>query len=360
MSTERLSSTSSVRPREDRIAQSPESPSAFRSSEASVPRLPGGAKRVVTPAVVGNAWRSPASEWDEEEAGTARTTEIGEPPPSLLNPDQAVLLRMEGAEAGRVYSLGDGCYDLGRLAENAVVIDDADVSRHHARVWWRDGRHVIEDRGSRNGTYVQGRRIKCAELSGGDLIQLGPRTSLRYERMDRRQEALLKQLYESSTRDGLTGAFNRKYYNDRLAAEVAFARRHGTQLGLILLDLDHFKGVNDRYGHPAGDVVLRHVAAGVAQQLRSEDLFARIGGEEFAVVLRGIPLHGCVHLAERLRAVSEALPVVLDGRVLHVTMSLGCAVLMGDRVSATELTSMADERLYEAKRGGRNRVVPAP
>jgi two-component system, cell cycle response regulator len=356
MNSERQPVLSSMEPREERAAQLPDAPTAFRAPEAGGPR----SKRALTPAARTNVWQTSTSEWDEEEPGTARATEIGEPPPSLLTQDQAVLLRMEGAEAGRVYSLGDGCYELGRLAENAVAIDDADVSRHHARIWWRDGRHVIEDRGSRNGTYVQGRLIKCAELSGGDLIQLGPRTSLRYECMDRRQEALLKQLYESSTRDGLTGAFNRKYYNDRLAGEVAFARRHATQIGLILFDIDHFKSVNDRYGHPAGDVVLRQLAARVTQQLRSEDLFARIGGEEFAVVLRGIPLHGCVHLAERLRAVAAAQPIVVDGRALHVTMSLGCAVLAGDTVSATELTSMADERLYEAKRGGRNRVVPTP
>jgi two-component system cell cycle response regulator len=360
MSTERLPFVSSVEPREDRAAQLPESPSVVRSPEANAPRSERGLRRVATPAVRTSTWQSHASEWEEEEPGTSRATEIGEPPPSLLTQDQAVLLRMEGAEAGRVYSLGDGSYDLGRLAENAVVVDDADVSRRHARIWWRDGCHVIEDRGSRNGTYVQGRLVKSAELNGGDLIQLGPRTSLRYERMDRRQEALLKQLYESSTRDGLTGAFNRKYYNDRLAGEVAFARRHGTQIGLIVFDVDHFKDVNDRYGHPAGDVVLRQLAAAVAQQLRSEDLFARIGGEEFAVVLRGIPLHGCVHLAERLRAVVEAQPVVIGGRSLRVTMSLGCAVLTGDQVSAAELTSVADERLYDAKRGGRNRVVPAP
>ncbi|MBN1608067.1 MAG: GGDEF domain-containing protein [Polyangiaceae bacterium] len=356
MSTERLPFMSSTQPREDRTAQLPESPSAYRSPEVGPPR----SKRAGAPTVRSNVWQTHVAEWDDEEPGTSRSTEIGDPPPSLLTQDQAVLLRMEGAEAGRVYSLGDGCYELGRLAENAVVIDDADVSRHHARIWWRDGRHVIEDRGSRNGTYVQGRLVKAAELSGGELIQLGPRTSLRYERMDRRQEALLKQLYESSTRDGLTGAYNRKFYNDRLAAEVAFARRHGTQLGLILFDIDHFKNVNDRYGHPAGDVVLRQLAVRVTQQLRSEDLFARVGGEEFAVVLRGIPLHGCVHLAERLRAVVEAQPVPLEGRTLQVTISLGCAVLTGDKVSATELTNMTDERLYEAKRGGRNRVVPAP
>jgi two-component system, cell cycle response regulator len=356
MSTERLPLMSSMEPREDRSAQLPESPPSFRSSELG----PARSKRAIAPTVRTSLWQGQTSEWEEEEPGTARATEIGDPPPSLLTQDQAVLLRMEGAEAGRVYSLGDGSYDLGRLAENAVVVDDADVSRHHARIWWRNGHHVIEDRGSRNGTYVQGRLVKCAELSGGELIQLGPRTSLRYERMDRRQEALLKQLYESSTRDGLTGAYNRKYYNDRLAAEVAFARRHATQLGLILFDIDHFKNINDRYGHPAGDVVLRQLAAKVAQQLRSEDLFARIGGEEFAVVLRGIPLHGCVHLAERLRVVVAAQPMVLQGRTVPVTMSLGCWVLAGDQVSAADLTSTADERLYEAKRSGRNRVMPTP
>lgn len=360
MSSERVPFVSSVEPREERAAQLPESPLAFRPVAPVAPRADRAMNRALTPPGVARVWEPSETEWDDEEPGTSRATEIGAPPPSLLTQDRAVLLRMEGAEAGRVYSLGEGVHELGRLSENAVVIDDADVSRHHARIWSREGHHVIEDRGSRNGTYVQGQLIKCMELTGGELIQLGPRTSLRYERMDRRQEALLKQLYESSTRDGLTGAFNRKYYNDRLAAEVAFARRHGTQLGLILFDIDHFKSINDRYGHPAGDVVLRQLATRIAHQLRSEDLFARIGGEEFAVVLRGIPLQGCVQLAERLRAVMAAQPITLDRRSIVVTMSLGSAALAGDEVSASELTRIADERLYEAKRGGRNRVVPSP
>jgi diguanylate cyclase (GGDEF)-like protein len=303
-------------------------------------------------------WSPLEAEW-EEEATTdlSRPTDFGAPPPFLVAAENAVLIRMEGAEAGRVYSLTESTCRVGRLLDNNIVIDDGDVSRHHARLTSNAGTWVIEDAGSRNGTYVQGRLIKQTVLNPGDLIQLGPRTSLRFDRIDRQQEQLLKQLYDCSTRDGLTGAFNRKHFNDRLVAEIAFAARHAAQVGLVLFDIDHFKRINDSLGHPAGDAVLEQLAGRVARQLRAEDVFARIGGEEFAVLLRGIGVQGAAQLGERLRRKVEATSFEVVARPVDVTISVGCAALTGREASAGVLVKLADARLYVAKRTGRNRVV---
>jgi two-component system, cell cycle response regulator len=205
---------------------------------------------------------------------------------------------------------------------------------------------------------VQDKLVQRARLSDGDRVQLGPRVGFRYSMTDASQEELLKRLYESSTRDALTGAYNRKHFDERLHSEVAFALRHGTEAALVLFDIDHFKKVNDAHGHQAGDKVLQQITQTVQRRLRTEDLLARFGGEEFAIVLRGTDKAAGSLVAERLRAVIGALPVVVDRTPIPVTISAGCASLACCAVrSAEELVAVADRRLYVAKRGGRNRVV---
>lgn len=168
----------------------------------------------------------------------------------------------------------------------------------------------------------------------------------------------MRKLYESSTRDALTGAYNRRHFEDRLRAEIAFAVRHATDLGLLLFDLDHFKRVNDTFGHPAGDEVLRHVSAIALKTLRAEDVFSRFGGEEFAVLMRGSSTRGGVRLADRLREALVQSVAEHEGRRIPITLSAGCAALSCCKTpSAEELVAVADRRLYLAKQGGRNRVV---
>jgi len=117
--------------------------------------------------------------------------------------------------------------------------------------------YVVEDLGSRNGTFVAGKRVTRGKLDHDVWLQFGPRVSFRFSLTDVREERLLRKLYESSTRDALTGAYNRLHFEERLRAEVAYAIRHRTPASLLLIDLDHFKRVNDTYGHPTGDEVLR-------------------------------------------------------------------------------------------------------
>jgi diguanylate cyclase (GGDEF)-like protein len=148
------------------------------------------------------------------------------------------------------------------------------------------------------------------------------------------------------------------HFEERLRAEVAYAIRHRTQASLLIIDLDHFKRVNDTYGHPAGDAVLKRACEACSRALRTEDVFARFGGEEFAVVLRGIDIKGAARLGERLRQAVSAEVVEHEGHRIQVTLSAGAASMACCRTpSAEELISIADRRLYAAKQAGRNRVA---
>jgi two-component system, cell cycle response regulator len=272
--------------------------------------------------------------------------------------DRALLLRMDGALAGQVHALGHGPFRIGRHATNDLRVEDSGVSRFHACIDPEEDGHAIEDLDSRNGTRVNGSAAGRTKLGEGDWIQLGPRVAFRYSVADTSHEELLKRLFESSTRDALTGVYNRKHFEERLAAEIAYALRHGADVALVLFDIDHFKRVNDQHGHQIGDAVLRHLTAAAVRHLRTEDVLARFGGEEFAVILRGETELGAGLVAERLRAQVAALPAVVEGRRIAVTISAGCASLEGCRdQSVEELIAAADRRLYRAKDAGRNRIV---
>jgi diguanylate cyclase (GGDEF)-like protein len=265
---------------------------------------------------------------------------------------------MDGVQAGEVVSLAILPCFIGRHPSCQVVIDDAGVSRKHARITLQNDEFWLEDLGSRNGTFVDGKRLERKHLQDGVLIQVGLHASFRFTLVSARQEKLLREMYESSTRDSLTGLYNRRHFDDRIKAEIAYAKRHQLDVAFVMIDVDFFKRVNDSYGHGAGDVVLKLVAANLAKQLRTEDVIARVGGEEFAVLLRGVGQEGGRKLAERLRVNIEALPIVAEGIPIAVTISAGCASLSEtEDHSPKSLSSLADQRLYKAKQSGRNCVV---
>jgi len=293
---------------------------------------------------------------------SGRTTEISIVPMVVQKRDRALLLRMDGVHAGEVIPLSAPKITIGRHPDNLVVTDDTGVSRFHAEILVSPESVELFDKAARNGTLVQGKKVNGAvKLRDGDFIQFGPRVGFRFSFTDAKQERLLKRLYESSNRDALTGAYNRKHFDERLLAESAYAARNHSSMALLLFDLDHFKKVNDTYGHAAGDAVLRHVAGITMGRLRTEDVFARIGGEEFAVLLRGVSVEGSARLAERLRTSISSAPIMYEGRPIPVTISIGCAGLLSTKEvgDPTDLLRLADERLYTAKNTGRNRVVSA-
>ena len=273
--------------------------------------------------------------------------------------DCAVLVRLDGASAGEPVSMNDcGPLRFGRGRVCELRIDDDGVSRTHAALHPEDGGWVLIDLASSNGTTVQGERVSKRRLADGDVIHLGPRVSFRFSMVDAVQQAMMLRLWESSTRDGLTGSASRKHFDERLRAEVAYAARHSAELSLLMLDIDHFKVINDTHGHPGGDAVLRFVAGTVQSRLRTEDILGRWGGEEFAVLLRGSTVNGAARAAERLRVAIAGRCTSFEGAQIPATASFGCAsVNCLTQPDADELIATADRRLYVAKRSGRNRVV---
>ncbi|HVW30054.1 MAG TPA: GGDEF domain-containing protein [Polyangiaceae bacterium] len=271
--------------------------------------------------------------------------------------DRAVLVRMDEGQAGQVIPADGPDLRIGRHPTSTLVIDDDGISRSHARIVRRGAAYFIEDLKSSNGTYVNGARVESVELTEGSLVQLGPRVRFRFSIVDEHQERILRQLYESSVRDALTGVFNRAYFLERLGGELAYANRHSSDASLLLLDIDHFKKINDTFGHPGGDAVLRTFAATVRKVLRVEDIFARYGGEEFIVLLRGIAIEGAARAGERLRRAVALSPTDFGAQRIECTVSIGCASLSCGERSAQGLIATADRRLYAAKHAGRDRVI---
>ncbi len=174
--------------------------------------------------------------------------------------------------------------------------------------------------------------------------------------VEHRLRSMAQQLYESSIRDPLTNLNNRRYFAERIEHELAFGARHAVPTSVLILDVDHFKAVNDTKGHAAGDAVLVDLATILVSRLRTEDLVARYGGEEFVVLLRNTPREGARMVAERLRAAVAAHGFEHGGSAFSVTVSIGCATTVGGH-SGDDLLTQADDCLYSAKRSGRNRVV---
>ena len=302
-------------------------------------------------------------QWYDEDRPTQRDMLVVPAAPAVASsPDRPLLTVLVGLNEGQVFALDRAETFIGRGRDAHVCIDDAGVSRRHARIVRLDGpRYVLEDLGSANGVFVNGRKVEHVELVDGDRVQVGARLVLRFGFLSADEEALAQKLYEGSTRDALTGLYNRRYAAERLTAEVAHAQRHGTLFGLVLFDLDHFKRVNDTFGHLAGDGVLRVVAAQVQKAIRTEDVLARYGGEEFVVLVREIDHDRVGMLAERIRRAVERLLMPWESKTIRTSVSVGVASLSecGPKATAEALMNLADERLYRAKTGGRNRVCQA-
>lgn len=273
--------------------------------------------------------------------------------------DRAYLIVLAGANVGEMYPVEGTESFLGRGEKAKIKLTDDGISRMHARIFL-DGSEVrIEDVGSANGTIVNGERLeRSAALRDGDKIQIGGTTILKFTYHDKLEETFQRQMYDAALRDHLTKTFNKKHFLERLDSEFAFARRHKSPLAIIMIDLDHFKHVNDTWGHLAGDHVLATLAALVHGSLRSEDMLARYGGEEFSILCRSSTPEAARIVADRIRATIEHTSFSFDGIAIPVTISAGVAAYPEFLAAGpAELLGAADVMLYEAKRTGRNRVV---
>lgn len=297
----------------------------------------------------------------EDDLDQTRVANLGELQKELMaraQRDRAYLIVLAGSNVGEMYKLEEVETVIGRATGATIRLNDDGISRRHARVLVEGGEVYIEDLKSANGTLLNGGTVERHVLKDGDKIRLGSTTILKFTYHDHLDESFQQQMYDAALRDGLTKAFNKKYFLDRLETEIAYARRHRAHLSLLMFDVDHFKLVNDTYGHLAGDAVLVKLAKIAMSTVRTEDVFARYGGEEFSVICRNVTLESAGVLAERIRVLVEAAIFENDGHRFPVTISIGVAAHPDVPVeTAAELIAAADEALYEAKRGGRNRVL---
>ena len=260
-------------------------------------------------------------------------------------------------QLGKRFSLHDGLVQIGRGAENDVVLLSDSVSRRHARIDTRAGGYYIVDTHSTNGTYVNDELVEDQPLERGDQIKIGD-TIMKFLSGADLESQYHETIYRMTITDGLTGVHNKRYFIEQLDRELSRAARHQRPLTMIMCDIDHFKSVNDEFGHLAGDHVLKEVAQLGRARLRPDDVISRYGGEELAIILPETDLAGGVLIADELRRMIATATFVFEDEDIDVTVSCGVAQL-DPGWSSYDFVKAADEQLYEAKREGRNRVAPS-
>jgi diguanylate cyclase (GGDEF)-like protein len=206
-------------------------------------------------------------------------------------------------------------------------------------------------------SYYRNKKLREARqnLEQGELALLAANEALRAQLAE--IDKLHNQLREQANRDSLTGLWNRRYLDSTLERELSRCKREGRPLALLMMDLDHFKQVNDTYGHAGGDEVLKQLGALLATHARAEDVPCRYGGEEFTLLLPNMPLDAAVERAEMLRTTFAAMKIRFGDFQITTTLSVGLAVYPEHGKLSDELTQRADRALYRAKVEGRNRVI---
>lgn len=269
------------------------------------------------------------------------------------------LIIVDGDNVGKIYPLDKKTITIGRSDEFDIQLADSSCSRKQAIIELNDkNRPVLKDLNSTNGTFVNGAKITEANIENGDKILLGFSSVFMFAIQDSLEAKFHRNLYESSITDSLTGAFNQKYFLDTLSKAFSYSIRHHTSLGLLMLDIDFFKKVNDTYGHIAGDIVLKEVAKKIKNNLRNEDILCRYGGDEFAVIVRDFK-YGYVKIAaERIRLFFNARSMNCKDHKIKISVSIGMAIINNENIATPEdLIELADANLLKAKQSGGNCIV---
>ena len=286
-------------------------------------------------------------------------TTIRMPPESEAEQTPAAvwaLVAYAGAALGRVFPLGVGLVIVGRAPDSGIALLDGEVSRNHARIRVEEGRVQVEDLGSTNGTRVNGELIRgSADLRAGDRLSIGGHV-LKLVFLDPLERAFHETLRDLSTKDPLTGLANRGSILAEFQNRFGLSLRYDRPLSVVVCDVDHFKQVNDTYGHGTGDFVLQVFGERLLGTLRGADLAGRIGGEEFLIILPETGRSGSRPFAERLRKAIASTPITLPSGAISVTCSLGIAERTATDLEAGQLLARADAALYKAKSSGRDRA----
>ena len=275
----------------------------------------------------------------------------------------ACLILIRGTPQGHRFFLTADEMIIGRDPTADISIPDSSISRKHAKIT-REGSVIkIEDLGSSNGTAVNGKKLESgnvAKLAKEDLIKLG-NSIVKYLPAGEIEIIFYGNLNQAANTDPLTKCFNKGYFLEAIDAEVKRAKALATKLALIFFDLDHFKKVNDTYGHEGGDFVLKEFTNLVRSSglFKPKDIFARYGGEEFCLLMPTTSIEDAAQVAETIRGKIHSHAFMYEGQKIPVTTSLGVSELKPEFETPADLIKAADKALYESKQGGRNRVTVA-
>ncbi len=269
----------------------------------------------------------------------------------------ACFLVVGGDLNGTIFDLLDGETIVGRSPECNIPLEFQGISRKHFKVSIQNENCTVTDLGSSNGTFLNNTKIESdVSLTKGDMVKLGS-IALKYLPKGDTERLTYDKLHQEANTDGLTKCYNKMYFNNKLDLEVKKSKITGTPLSLIIFDLDHFKHLNDNYGHDAGDYVLKEMASLLRDNgIRKGDTFARYGGEEFVVLLPKTNLKQAFEIAERLRKLVESNEFMYEAQRLPVTASIGVADYRQGVETGTDLFKRADSAVYKSKEGGRNQV----
>lgn len=269
------------------------------------------------------------------------------------------LIIVDGDNAGKIYSLDKKTITIGRSDEFDIQLADSSCSREQAIIEFNDNnKPVLKDLDSTNGTFVNGAKITEINIEDGDKILLGFSSVFMFAIQDSLESKFQMNLYESSITDHLTGAFNQKYFLDTLSKAFSYSLRHHTSLGLLMLDIDFFKKINDTYGHVVGDIVLKEFVKRIENNLRNEDILCRYGGDEFAVIIMDFK-YGFVKIAaDRIRLFFDGRSINCKDHKINISVSIGAATIDNENIATSEdMIELADANLYKAKQSGGNCIV---
>ncbi|HWS26799.1 MAG TPA: GGDEF domain-containing protein [Xanthomonadales bacterium] len=284
------------------------------------------------------------------------TTRVLLPASPQQRREPACVVIVNGAQLGVEARIDEIPLMIGRAEDCGLVLSNTSVSRHHCRIF-RDGPgYSVEDLGSTNGCFVNGEPVRKLGLRDGDRLRVG-QCELKFFGEGSAEASYHRELLNNAVFDALTGFYNRRQSREMLEHAFDRWRRDPGKLRLMILDLDHFKPVNDRYGHLAGDRVLAGFADLVKSLLGADAVAGRLGGEEFVVFSAEQSAAEFLALAERIRAALESTDLAIDNGFVRVTVSIGLTEQAPDMRAAADLLRLADAALYKAKLGGRNRVV---
>lgn len=265
------------------------------------------------------------------------------------------LICIYGGPLGRRFLLHKERVVVGRGRDCDITIQHDTVSRRHASIGRMGERRVVRDLGSTNGVHINGSPVDEGDLRSGDYVKIGE-VIFKYLAGDNIESLFHEEIYRLAIEDGLTRIPNKRYLLEFLDREFSRANRYDRPLSLMMIDLDHFKAVNDNQGHLAGDAVLADFADLIRPRVRKEECFARYGGEEFAVVMPETNLLGATRFAENLCEMTRAHTFRHQGTTIRITTSVGVSVCSDETPSAQALLERADRLLRLAKQAGRDRV----